>query len=90
MGPSTSTSTVIDALIVAIEGDASDTRRQYCLRQALQGLVRQARAEQMMEMRRNLERLAGKGCLLRPRPRQHAQGWSAQQELEFGRREPGA
>ena len=88
MGPSTST--VIDALIVAIEGDAADARRQYILRQALQGLVRQARAEQMLEMRRHVERAAGKGSLARARLRADLQGWSPQQELEFGRREPGA
>lgn len=54
-----STTKIIEDLIVATRGCASDVRGQYVLRQALHGLVRQAKAEQLLEIRLNVARLTG-------------------------------
>jgi hypothetical protein len=53
------TSNVIEDLVVASAIDASDPRQQYIFRQALHSLVRQAKVEHMIEMRRSVERLTG-------------------------------
>ncbi|MCG2585733.1 hypothetical protein [Massilia sp. TS11] len=50
------TSAVIEALVTA---DSHDLRRQHVLRQALHGLVRQAKSEQMLEVRKHAARLTG-------------------------------
>ncbi len=61
--PTCSTETVIDELIWAVYGAHADARQRYVLRQALHGLVRQARAEQLQEMRRDVWRATGMAWL---------------------------
>jgi len=50
---------IIDELIVAVYGYASGSREQFVFLQALHGLVRLAKTEQMLEVRMNVERAAG-------------------------------
>jgi hypothetical protein len=57
--PTCSTETVINELIFAVYGTQADARQRHVLRQALHGLVRQARAEQLQEMRRDVWRATG-------------------------------
>ena len=61
--PTCSTETVIDELILAVYGAHADARQRHVLRQALHGLVRQARAEQLQEMRRDVWRATGMAWL---------------------------
>ncbi|MES2299597.1 MAG: hypothetical protein V4582_21345 [Pseudomonadota bacterium] len=63
------TSKFIEDLIDATPAGSGDMRQQYVLRQALHGLVRQARAEQMFEIKRNVARLSGLEAMA-PRRRQ--------------------
>ncbi|MES3023967.1 MAG: hypothetical protein V4857_20570 [Pseudomonadota bacterium] len=56
---SCNTSNFIEALVEATGVDANDLRQQYILRQALHSLVRQAKVEHMIEIRRSVERLTG-------------------------------
>ncbi|WP_317203996.1 hypothetical protein [Janthinobacterium sp.] len=49
----------IDELIVAVYGSAPEPRQHYLLAQALQALVRLAKTEQMVEMRRSVKRASG-------------------------------
>lgn len=57
--PNCSSETVINELIFAVYGAGADARQRHVLRQALHGLVRQARAEQLQEMRRDVWRATG-------------------------------
>ena len=54
---------LIEAVLVAVYGDESeqvdDARARHMLRQALHGLARLARSEQLMAMRRDTARAAG-------------------------------
>lgn len=52
------TEEIIEQIIQATYGDALDARRRHVFGQALQGLVRQARVEQMLEFRLDVERAA--------------------------------
>jgi hypothetical protein len=61
--PTCSTETVINDLIFAVYGTQADARQRHVLRQALHGLVRQARAEQLQEMRRDVWRATGMAWL---------------------------
>jgi uncharacterized membrane protein len=54
-----STETVVNELILAVYGEQADARKRHVLRQALHGLVRQAKMEQLQEMRRDLWRATG-------------------------------
>jgi hypothetical protein len=59
MAPSTTTR-IIEEFIRAQEGGAgADARHRYLMRQFMHSLVRQARAELLLEMRGNARRLAG-------------------------------
>jgi hypothetical protein len=88
----TSTAQCIDDLVVATCPPEGSRRQAYVLRQALQALVRQARAEYLMEMRADVARLSGVEAL-QPRRRgtraillRIAQGCDArQQRFEFDR-----
>ena len=51
------TASFIEELVSATRVDSMDARRQHQLRQVLHGLVRQAKAEQMLEIRVNAARL---------------------------------
>ncbi len=54
------TERMIEALISATIGERADARSRYLFCHALHGLVRLAKAEQMMEVRRDLERAQGR------------------------------
>ena len=53
------TANFIEDLVVATAGPGSDVRQRYLLRQALHSLVRQAKIEHMLEIRKSVERLTG-------------------------------
>lgn len=90
-----SCNTIIDEFIAANYWEGEGERHRYAMRQVLQALVRQAKCEQLAEIRRNAERtLRVNGSYLRAsRIREmrreagiHARAKLAQQELEFGSR----
>lgn len=58
MHPST-TGKFIDELVIAAQGEHASLREQYLFRQTLHNLVRQAKLEQLAEMRSNVERAVG-------------------------------
>lgn len=71
--PTCSTEAVIDQLIEAVYGGGADARQRHVLNQALQGLVRQARMEQLQAMRRDMARATGtyrseRDLTVRPEP----------------------
>jgi hypothetical protein len=49
---------LIESLVNAIAADAAATRERHVLRQALQGLVRQAQVEQAVQLRAGALRVA--------------------------------
>lgn len=53
------TQNIVDELILSIYGEAPDPRQHYVFSQALHGLVRQAKAEQMWELKMHMERSVG-------------------------------
>ncbi len=53
------TDRMIEELISSIYGGRADARTRYLFSHALHGLVRLAKAEQMKEIRRDLERATG-------------------------------
>jgi len=50
---------LIEALVESIQADAAAIRERHVLRQALQGLVRQAQVEQAAQQRTTSLRLSG-------------------------------
>ncbi|MES2118065.1 MAG: hypothetical protein V4578_23055 [Pseudomonadota bacterium] len=52
------TDDIIEQLIDATYGETGDARQRHVFAHALHGLVRLARSEQLMEMRRDVERAA--------------------------------
>ena len=76
----------IEALVAASEEVAGDARRRHLLRESLRNLVRQAKAEQLLEVRRNAVRATGLQIrdYLHLRPRMRGASGSGQGELEFG------
>ena len=55
------TAKLIDELVLAVVGTARDARARHVLTQALHGLVRLARSEQLLDMQRDAERAVGAG-----------------------------
>lgn len=55
------TEKLIDELVLAIVGTARDARARHVLAQALHGLVRLARSEQLLDMQRDATRAMGAG-----------------------------
>ncbi|MDO8074161.1 hypothetical protein O3299_21720 [Janthinobacterium sp. SUN176] len=55
------TAKLIDELVLAIGGTVHDVRARHVLAQALHGLVRLARSEQLLEMQRDTARAMGAG-----------------------------
>jgi hypothetical protein len=53
------TANIIKELTVAVYGVAPDPRLKFVFSQALHGLVRLAKTEQMLEMKRNVEKATG-------------------------------
>lgn len=89
------TDEVIDDLIAATCGLESGMRQRHVYAQALHGLVRLAKAEQLLEMRMDAERAAGTlACTSRKRQTRAIlrkigmDVKSRQRELEFGQRCP--
>lgn len=52
------TDNIIEELIDATYGDPADVRQRHVFAHALRGLVRQAKSEQLLDMRRDVERAA--------------------------------
>lgn len=57
--PPRTTQSVIDELLLATYGPHPDQRKQYMFLQALHGLVRLAKTERMLEIRRSVELASG-------------------------------
>ena len=55
------TAKLIDELVLAVDGTAHDARARHVLAQALHGLVRLARSEQLLDMQRDAARAVGAG-----------------------------
>ena len=55
------TAKLIDELVLAVVGTARDARTRHVLTQALLGLVRLARSEQLLDMQRDAARAVGAG-----------------------------
>ncbi|SDA63744.1 MULTISPECIES: hypothetical protein [unclassified Janthinobacterium] len=53
------TAKLIDELVLAVGGAAPDARSRHVLAQALHGLVRVARSEQLLDMQRDAARAVG-------------------------------
>lgn len=90
-----SCNTIIEEFIAANHWEGESERHRYAMRQVLHALVRQAKSEQLAEIRRNAERaLRANGNYVRAsRIRQlrrdagvHTRAQLAQQELQFGSR----
>lgn len=90
-----SCNTIIEEFITANYWEGEGERHRHAMRQVLHALVRQAKSEQLVEIRRNAERaLRVNGSYVRAsRLRQmrrdagvHGHAKLAQQELEFGGR----
>ena len=79
------TNQVIEAFVAASEEYGSDARHRHLLRESLRNLVRQAKAEQLLEVRRNAARAAGFSVreYVRMRPRMRPALGPGQGELEF-------
>jgi hypothetical protein len=89
------TDKVIEDLTAATCGLQSDQRQSYVLAQALHGLVRLAKAEQLLEMRMDAEKASGSlACASRKRQTRAIlrkigmDVKSRQRELEFGQQYP--
>jgi len=89
------TDKVIEDLTAATCGLHSDKRQGYVLAQALHGLVRLAKAEQLLEMRMDAEKASGSlACASRKRQTRAIlrkigmDVKSRQRELEFGQQYP--
>lgn len=57
--PTRKTEYVIEELIAALHGPHASARQRHGLRQSLYSLVRLGRSEQLLEMRRDVERASG-------------------------------
>ena len=53
------TDTVIENLIVTVLGEAATERQRHIYRENLRGLVRLAKAEQVVEIKANVKRMTG-------------------------------
>ncbi|MES2900792.1 MAG: hypothetical protein V4723_13775 [Pseudomonadota bacterium] len=67
---SSSLATLINDLVHSIETDAAALKQRHLLRQTLHALVRQAKAEQMAEMRSDVRRVTGLDTPLQARAEQ--------------------
>lgn len=87
-----STQRFIEEFVAANRSPAGGAREEYALRQALQGLVRQAKVEQMAEIRISASRLAGAEArtLAMRRLRRDFGLPVSQRQLEFDGGEAGA
>jgi hypothetical protein len=74
------TQSVIDELLLATYGPHPDERKQYMFLQALHGLVRLAKTERMLEIRRSIE-LASGGLEAACRARRLRQSFQQEEDL---------
>jgi hypothetical protein len=83
------TDLLIDTLVDATYEDEANIRQRFVFREALLGLVRMAKSEQLLEMRTTVEKLIGgkqsSGARQRTKSRQKNQLPAAQwpQQLQF-------
>ncbi|MBG6220367.1 MULTISPECIES: hypothetical protein [unclassified Janthinobacterium] len=77
------TAKLIDELVLAVVGTARDTRARHVLAQALHGLVRQARAEQLLDMQRDAARAVGAGSRRETRALMRRLGACSQRQLRL-------
>lgn len=84
---------IIEAFIAANFEEGEGVRHSHAMRQLLRALVRQAKSEQMLEIRSNAERALRQNAhrvrnararQLRREANLNARARSTQQELEFG------
>ncbi len=89
------TETVIEELVTATYGEDASIRDKHVYREALRGLVRLAKSEQLHEMKANVDKLAGANvartarryakAILRAQ-RSAALSMPGQRQLEFNQR----
>ena len=87
------TETAIDNLVAATCGENTTAHARHVYREALRGLVRLAKSEQMLEMKTNVDKLTGVAVARAARRQakaillaQRLAGSAGQQQLEFNRR----
>ena len=89
MKSTSSTDMFIEDLVNATYGGSTNARQRFVFRETLLGLVRLAKAEQVLEMRTSLEKLIGGPSSTitfqraRSRQRNHAQSGRWPQQMEF-------
>jgi hypothetical protein len=69
-----STDILVEDLLNATYGNSASTREKFVFRQALLGLVRLAKAEQVFEMRTTVEKLIGGKTSVASRQRNRQRG----------------
>ena len=75
------TEKLIDELVLAVAGTARDARARHVLAQALHGLVRLARSEQLLDMQRDAARAMGAGSRRETRALMRRLGTGSQGQL---------
>ncbi|MCC7596883.1 hypothetical protein IGS61_05255 [Janthinobacterium sp. FW305-129] len=74
---------LIDELVLAVAGTAHDARARHVLAQALHGLVRLARSEQLLDMQRDAARAMGAGSRREARALMRRLGARSQGQLRL-------
>ncbi|WP_219118000.1 hypothetical protein [Janthinobacterium sp. UMAB-56] len=77
------TAKLIDELVLAVAGTARDARARHMLAQALHGLVRLARSEQLLDMQRDAARAMGAGSRREARALMRRLGACSQGQLRL-------
>lgn len=77
------TAKLIDELVLAVGGTAHDARARHVLAQALHGLVRLARSEQLLDMQRDAARAMGAGSRREARALMRRLGARSQGQLRL-------
>jgi hypothetical protein len=77
------TAKLIDELVLAVVGTARDARARHVLTQALHGLVRLARSEQLLDMQRDTARAVGTGSRREARALMRRLGARSQGQLRL-------
>lgn len=81
------TNQAIEAMVDASGAAATDMRHRHVLRESLRSLVRQAKAEQLLEVRRSAALASGftveSYTRYMPRAPRGRRSWPGQGELEF-------
>ena len=77
------TAKLSDELVLAVVGTARDARARHVLAQALHGLVRLARSEQLLDMQRDAARAMGAGSRREARALMRRLGARSQGQLRL-------